>query len=109
MTVFDTALDDIFDNEDAVADATYAPPAGSASAIRVIVGRGDVAGRLGSNPFQMSPANQANAVWLSVRKSELALPVKGGTVVFEGRTYTVATPPELDDTRLTWRLELKPS
>lgn len=83
MTVFDTAIDTIYGDDNLAVNATYTPLGGSGAAVRVIIDH-DVDLVL----MAQSDVADRRAV-ISVRKSEAASPGKGDTFLIGAVTYTV--------------------
>lgn len=105
MSVFDTAIDAIFADPNLGEAATYTPPAGAPTSCTVTVRKPDTAGTLQTTGYQISPAAQDIALIAEVRRSEIASPVRGGTLTTGGRTYPVRDV-DLHPCRLTWVLAL---
>ncbi|MGE0724262.1 MAG: hypothetical protein AB7O45_07795 [Alphaproteobacteria bacterium] len=91
MTLFDDAIDAIHADENFRTVATYTPPVGAAVPnVTVLLSKPDDLGAgVGTAGFLPSPAVQ-DATWIAeVRRGQVALPAKGGTLAFDGRTYPV--------------------
>jgi len=83
MTVFDTALDTLFLDPNLGADATYTPSGGSPSAVRVVVEHDVELVSVG-----VSDVSDRRTV-IGVRKSDIASPGRGDTILVGSTTYTV--------------------
>lgn len=111
-TEFEHAIDALFadrnlaGNGAAIVTAEYRPAAGGSVAVTVIKVDLETAGPLLSQEFRLSPDRQAVALLVDLRKSEIALPQRGDTVVIDGQTYIVGNTPQLDEEKLVWRLPL---
>ena len=108
MTSFGAMIDILLANPDLALDATYTLPGGSPIACRVIVRKPDADAPLGAAGFGLSPASQAVVLIADVRRSEVAQPARGATLIIGATTYTVERA-TLDREGLIWRLDLEPA
>jgi len=108
MSVLAEAIDDLFVDPNLGLTATYTPPGGAAQTVTVLLRRAEITDSAFLGPgLRLSPAAQSVAVVAEIRRGEIATLVKGAALVVEGATYTVTEAPELDRTRLVWRLPLR--
>lgn len=94
-------------------DAVYTPAGGGAGIpCKVIPYQPQVADRAFMTPgFVISPAKQLVAREVEVRRTEIALPEKDGTIAItaEGKTYPIKDGIEFTDaSKLVWKLPLGP-
>ncbi len=80
--------------------ATYTPDGGEASSITVIRSQEDEISNFGDTRIQSE-----NRGLFEVRKSELAVPAKGGIVTVDGVDFTVKSFRTLDEEKLLWLLD----
>jgi|GEM_PF-1381337 len=112
MTVFADAIDALFADDNLARDGTYTqpnPPGGAAVAVRVMLRKPDAmrdGALFGGAGVQLSPAAQAAAWVAEIRRSEVALPARAGTLSVDGRSYPVADVVLDDDDGLVWLLSL---
>jgi hypothetical protein len=94
---FSAAIDALFADPNFGLNATYAPPDGPPLTCKVIKTSPDreMAG-LSGRPFLRGTV-------IEVRRSEVALPRKGGTFTIAGEVFTIdGDPMALDHDRLVW-------
>jgi len=83
MTVFNTAIDTIFNDINLSVEATYTPVVGVPSIIRAVVEHN-------VELVSMSDADVTDRrIVISVRKSEIAAPARGDTLLIGSTTHTV--------------------
>jgi hypothetical protein len=103
VDIFTTALNAIFDDPNLMLTATYiAPGGGLPTPCRVLLDRRDreLAGILGR------PVIEGRT--LTVRKSEIASPARGGMFEISGETLTVLDDPRCEDAlRLLWVMTVR--
>ena len=83
MTIFDTAIDTLFDDDNLAVDATYTPAAGGPVSVRVIIQEGVDLVSVGASDL----ADRRTVI--GIRKSDIAAPVKDDTLLVGVTTYTV--------------------
>ena len=88
--------------------AAYTPPDnGTPIPCTIIPKVPDVEDRSFTTPgFQLAPDKQKLALLADVRESEVATPVAGGFISYNGHTYPIRNPVLLDTERNVWRLAL---
>jgi hypothetical protein len=102
VDVFTAALNAIFDDPKMTVEATYRAPIGEPIACRVLLDQRDrelagIAGR---------PVIDGRT--LTVRKSEIAAPARGGRFEISGETLTVLDDPRCEDAlRLLWVMTVR--
>ncbi|MGE0038072.1 MAG: hypothetical protein AB7S93_20830 [Xanthobacteraceae bacterium] len=103
MDVFTAALNAIFDDPNITVEATYtAPASGEPVACRVLLDQRDreLAGISGR------PVIEGRT--LTVRKSEIAAPARGGAFEISGETLMVLDDPRCEDAlRLLWVMTVR--
>jgi len=83
VTIFDTAIDTLFDDDNLAVDATYTPAAGGPVSVRVIIQEGVDLVSVGASDL----ADRRTVI--GIRKSDIAAPVKDDTLLVGVTTYTV--------------------
>jgi len=103
VDVFTAALNAIFDDPNMTVEATYtAPASGEPIACRILLNQRDreLAGISGR------PVIEGRT--LTVRKSEIAAPARGGMFEISGETLTVLDDPRCEDAlRLLWVMTVR--
>jgi hypothetical protein len=100
---FSAMFDALFRDPNIAQNAVYTPQGGEGVAVRVVQRAPDIT----VDALGVSVHRETGA--FEIRVSEVAQPVRGDTIVTGGRTFTVQGAPVLDDTRLVWVLEARPS
>lgn len=103
MSVFSDAIDAIFDS-DVAQDAVWTAPGGSSIAIRVVPARDDDIAVLGASRIKTE-----NRAVFDIRKSEMALPVKGHEIILDDSVFQVKSYTCRDADRLIWTVECVPA
>jgi len=103
VDIFTAALNAIFDDPNVTSPATYRPPAGGLPVTcRVLLDQRDreLAGISGR------PVIEGRT--LTVRKSEIAAPARGGTFEFANETVAILDDPRCEDAlRLLWVMTVR--
>ena len=110
MTIFATMADALFADPNLATEATSTPPlppGGDSAAVRIMTRTPDPNAGLGAMGFRMSVGEQGIALVADVRRSDVAAPLKGGTLTIGERHYQIAAEPELDPAGLIWSLNLR--
>jgi hypothetical protein len=83
MTIFNTAIDTLFADENMAVDATYTPAAGGPVSVKAVLEH-DV------DLMSIGDASVTDRqIVIGIRKSEVAAPGRGDTVQIGASTYTV--------------------
>lgn len=100
MTVFSSAIDVIFADDNMAVSGTLTPATGAASSVRVLLSR----------PEEAEPIFGVGAIVgkykAEIRTSQLAALVEGDTLTIGATNYTVENPLVGDADRLLWFMEL---
>lgn len=83
MTIFDTAIDTLFNDDNMAVDAIYTPVAGGPVSVRVILTEGVEIASAG-----FSDVSDRRTV-VGIRNSEIDSPGRGDTILVGAITYTV--------------------
>jgi len=83
MTIFDTASDTLFADGNLAVDAIYTPDGGAPVSVRVIVEHDVELAAIG-----LSGVSDRRTM-IGIRKSEIALPGRGDTILVGATTYVV--------------------
>ena len=83
MTVFDTAADTLFADQNLAVDATYTPDGGAPVSVRVIVEHNVELASVGFSGVS------DRRTMIGVRKSEIPQPGRGDTLLVGSTTYVV--------------------
>ncbi|OYD82506.1 head-tail joining protein [Azospirillum brasilense] len=101
MSVFDDAINVLFDDPNMAHDALYTPPNGGAPVpCRATLSHGDHNWRY-QDVGTSTPARIAE-----IRASEVGSMKEEGTLAIGGQTYAIQSARRPDPDRLLWRLEL---
>jgi hypothetical protein len=103
MSVFVSAIDDLFSDPNLALDAVYRADGGSDVPVRVMLRRPDRIGDFGETRLA------AATTLVDIRVAEVAVPMEGDTVVIGGETFIVQGQPLRDVERLVWTLEVRPA
>jgi hypothetical protein len=104
MSVFGTAIDDLFADPNLACDAVWrAGGVGPGTFIRVIARQPDRIGEFGETHFI------AATHLFDVRVNEVALPAAGDTLEIDRDLFIVQGEPMRDSERLVWTLEARPA
>ena len=112
MSVFASAIDDLFADPNLALDAVYyAGGVDLGVPVRVMLRRPDRIGALAhSAPFGHAETRLAAATTLvDIRVAEVAAPTQGDALVIGGETFIVQGQPLRDAERLVWTLEVRPA
>lgn len=85
------------------APAVFKTASGDATPISVIAGRGD---RIIEGEHKTSV--QSMNIF-EIAKSEVAEPIEGDCIVFDGKTYLIISKPMIDDLHLNWEIQCRVS
>lgn len=100
MTVFDTAIDSLFDDDNLAVAGTYTPRSGLAVSVRVMLS--DI-----EEPTDVFSAGKVvNKIKADIRTSELSRCEADDSLVIGSDVYTVANPQRKDISKLIWVMEL---
>ena len=104
MTVFATALDALYRAHPEAVAATYTPLTGAPVAVKVIraVDSVDDSGRFSAG----GTVHDRNVI--HVRKSQIALPVRGASLTIGSDTLIIDEDPQLDVEGLQWTFGVVP-
>ncbi len=104
MTVFATAINDLFADPNIARDAVWRPGGiGDGIPVRAIIRRPDRNAEFGD-----VAVHTATAVF-EVRVSEVPAPAEGDTITLAGETFVVQGEPARDAERLVWTLDTRPA
>jgi len=100
MTVFNTAIDTLFFDDNLAIDAIYTPSAGSPVSVRTIK-------TIEDDPTDVFAGRQVvKKIKADIRCSEIATVAAGDKLLIELTTYTVTNPQIKDNDQLVWSMEL---
>ena len=100
MTIFDTAIDTLFANDDLAVDATYTPVAGGPVSVRVVKTIED------EQTFQFTGGQVARKIKADIKVSDVAVIAAGDSLLIGAVTYTITNPQIKDVDQLIWSMEL---
>ena len=104
MSVFASAIDDLFSDPNLGLDAIYrAGGTGPDVPVRVMLRRPDRIGEFGGTRLA------AATTLVDIRVAEVAEPEESDAIVIGGETFIVQGQPLRDAERLVWTLEVRPA
>ena len=100
---FSAMIDALFRDPNIAQDAVYTPQAGAPVSIRVVHRAPDITVDGFGQPLRRETG------LFDIRVSDVAAPKAGDSIETAGRIFTVQGAPALDDLRLVWAVEARPS
>ena len=99
MSVFETAIQALFNDRNLAVDATFIPQVGVSKAVRVITRTADVYQNAGQSVIETP------SLVLEVQVTDCPAVNQGDQFIIEATTYTVQGEPRRDSERLVWQVD----
>lgn len=99
MSVFNTAIQALFNDRNLAVDATFIPQVGVSKAVRVITRAADVYQNAGQSVIETP------SLVLEVRVTDCPVVNQGDQFIIDAITYTVQGEPRRDSERLVWQVD----
>ena len=103
MSVFATAIDNLFADPNIARDATYIADGGAPQLIRVVTRRADEVTGFGDARLWSETTR------IDLRVAEVPAPRPGDRIEIAGEAFLIQGEPVRDRERLIWSLDLRPS
>lgn len=100
MTIFDTAIDTLFADDNLAVDAIYTPAAGGPVSVRAIK-------TIEDDPTDVFSGRQVvKKIKADIRVSEVTVVATGDSLLIGSTTYSITNPQIKDVDQLVWSMEL---
>jgi len=103
MSVFATAIDNLFADPNIAIEATYIADGGATQLIRVVTRRADEVTSFGDARIWSETTR------IDLRVAEVPAPRPGDRIEIEGEAFNIQGEPVRDRERLVWTVDLRPA